>query len=71
MKGIDIVVGGSVGHMSAFMAQRGNLVVCGDAGDALGDSIYNVACAMRAILDKIDEQRLEWQVAYITRDISP
>ena len=40
MKGIDIVVGGSVGHMSAFMAQRGNLVVCGDAGDALGDSIY-------------------------------
>ena len=40
MKGIDIVVGGSVGHMSAFMAQRGNLVVCGDAGEALGDSIY-------------------------------
>ena len=40
MKGIDIVVGGSVGHMSAFMAQAGNLVVCGDAGEALGDSIY-------------------------------
>jgi methylamine---glutamate N-methyltransferase subunit B len=38
--GIDIVVGGNVGHMSAFMAQRGNLVVCGDAGEALGDSIY-------------------------------
>ena len=40
MKGIDIVVGGSVGHMSAFMAQTGCLVVCGDAGEALGDSIY-------------------------------
>lgn len=40
MKGIDIVVGGSVGHMSAFMAQAGSLVVCGDAGEALGDSIY-------------------------------
>jgi len=40
MKGIDIVVHGNVGHMSAFMAQSGNLVVCGDAGDALGDSIY-------------------------------
>ena len=40
MKGIDIVVRGSVGHMSAFMAQAGNLVVFGDAGDALGDSIY-------------------------------
>jgi glutamate synthase domain-containing protein 3 len=40
MKGIDIVVGGDVGHMSAFMAQKGCLVVCGDAGNALGDSIY-------------------------------
>jgi len=40
MKGIDIVVGGSVGHMSAFMGQSGALVVCGDAGEDLGDSIY-------------------------------
>ena len=40
MKGIDIVVKGSVGHMSAFMAQKGNLVVMGDADADLGDSIY-------------------------------
>jgi glutamate synthase domain-containing protein 3 len=40
MKGVDIVVGGSVGHLSAFMAQTGCLVVCADAGEALGDSIY-------------------------------
>jgi glutamate synthase domain-containing protein 3 len=40
MKGVDIVVGGSVGHMSAFMGQAGTLVVCGDAGPDLGDSIY-------------------------------
>lgn len=40
MKGIDIVVKGSIGHMSAFMAQSGRLAVLGDAGDALGDSIY-------------------------------
>lgn len=40
LKGLDIVVGGSIGHMSAFMAQKGRLVVRGDAGDALGDSIY-------------------------------
>jgi glutamate synthase domain-containing protein 3 len=40
MKGIDIVVYGDVGHMSAFMAQSGNLIVCGDAGDAFGDSLY-------------------------------
>jgi len=40
MKGVDIIVKGSVGHMSAFMAQSGNLLICGDAGEALGDSIY-------------------------------
>jgi glutamate synthase domain-containing protein 3 len=40
MKGCDIIVGGSVGHMSAFMAQAGTLVVCGDAGGSLGDSLY-------------------------------
>jgi glutamate synthase domain-containing protein 3 len=47
MKGIDIIVGGSVGHMSAFMAQTGCLVVCGDAGDALGDSIYEARLYVR------------------------
>jgi len=47
MKGIDIVVGRSVGHMSAFMAQTGCLVVCGDAGEALGDSIYEARLYVR------------------------
>jgi len=47
MKGVDIVVGGSVGHMSAFLAQAGHLVVCGDAGDHLGDSIYEAVLYVR------------------------
>jgi glutamate synthase domain-containing protein 3 len=47
MKGADIVVRGSVGHMSAFMAQKGRLVVCGDAGDGLGDSIYEARLYVR------------------------
>ena len=47
MKGIDIVVGGSVGNFSAFIAQAGNLVVCGDAGDALGDSLYEATLYVR------------------------
>jgi len=47
MKGIDIVVRGAVGHLSAFMAQTGRLVVCGDAGDALGDSIYEARVYVR------------------------
>ncbi len=33
--------------MSAFMAQKGALVVCGDAGDALGDSIYEARLFVR------------------------
>ena len=49
MKGIDIVVRGSVGHMSAFMAQTGCLVVCGDAGEALGDSIYEARLYVRGV----------------------
>ncbi len=47
MKGVDIVVGGSVGHMSAFMAQAGTLSVLGDAGDSLGDSIYEAQLFIR------------------------
>jgi glutamate synthase domain-containing protein 3 len=47
MKGADILVRGSVGHMSAFMAQKGRLVVCGDAGDGLGDSIYEARLYVR------------------------
>jgi glutamate synthase domain-containing protein 3 len=46
-KGIDIVVGGSVGHMSAFMAQAGTLTVLGDAGESLGDSIYEAQLFVR------------------------
>jgi glutamate synthase domain-containing protein 3 len=33
--------------MSGFMAQKGRLVVCGDAGDALGDSIYEAHLYVR------------------------
>ncbi len=46
MKGVDIIVKGSVGHMSAFMAQSGTLMICGDAGEALGDSIYETVIYM-------------------------
>lgn len=47
MKGIDIVVGGSVGDYSAFMAQAGRMVICGDAGDGLGDSLYEAVLYVR------------------------
>ena len=47
MKGIDIVVAGNVGDFSAFMAQEGRLVICGDGGDALGDSLYEAVIYIR------------------------
>ena len=47
MKGVEIVVGGSIGHVGGFMAQRGTLVVCGDAGRGLGDSIYEARVYVR------------------------
>ena len=47
MKGCDIVVHGSVGHFSAFMAQAGTLVVGGDTGPNLGDSLYEAVIYVR------------------------
>lgn len=59
MKGIDIVVQGSIGHMSAFMAQAGNLVVLGDAGDALGDSIYEARLFVRGAVKSLGADCIE------------
>jgi glutamate synthase domain-containing protein 3 len=47
MKGVDIVVKGGIGHMSAFMAQAGTLTVLGGAGESLGDSIYEAHLFVR------------------------
>jgi glutamate synthase domain-containing protein 3 len=71
MKGVEIVVRGSIGHMSAFMAQRGCLVVCGDAGDALGDSIYEAHIYVRGSVaglgaDCIEKELRENHVAELT-----
>lgn len=53
MKGIEIVVHGNIGHMSAFMAQKGTLVVLGDAGDALGDSLYEAQIYVRGTVKSL------------------
>ncbi len=59
MKGIDIVVGGNVGHMSAFMGQKGTLVVCGDAGDAMGDSLYEARLFVRGAVKSLGADCVE------------
>lgn len=53
MKGVDIVVGGSVGHVSAFMAQAGHLVICGDAAAGLGDSLYEAVLYVRGTIHSL------------------
>ncbi|MDP9138568.1 MAG: protein GlxC, partial [Pseudomonadota bacterium] len=68
MKGIDIVVGGGVGHMSAFMAQRGNLVVCGDAGEALGDSIYEARLYVKGKVASLGADCIEKEMRAEHRD---
>ncbi|MGB3148461.1 MAG: GXGXG domain-containing protein [Paracoccaceae bacterium] len=59
MKGIDIVVHGNIGHMSAFMAQSGNLLVLGDAGDSLGDSLYEARLFVRGKVKSLGTDCIE------------
>jgi len=70
LKGADIVVGGSIGHMSAFMAQAGRMVVLGDAGEALGDSIYEARLYVRGTVaslgaDCIEKEMREEHIAEV------
>ncbi len=59
MKGIDIVVGGNIGAFSAFMAQKGRLIVCGDAGRDLGDSIYEARLYVRGSVESLGSDCIE------------
>jgi glutamate synthase domain-containing protein 3 len=53
------VVKGSVGHMSAFMAQAGRLVVLGDAGEGLGDSLYEAQLFVRGTVKSLGADCVE------------
>ena len=44
MKGGDVIVAGDCGYMAGFMAQKGTLIVCGNAGEAFADSMYATVC---------------------------
>ena len=57
--GDNIVLVGTIGHMSAFMAQSGCLVVCGDAGDALGESIYEAKIYVRGKVKSLGTDCIE------------
>jgi len=59
MKGIAIVVHGNIGHMSCVMAQSGTMVVPGDAGDALGDSLYEARLFVRGAVKSLGADGIE------------
>jgi glutamate synthase domain-containing protein 3 len=58
-RGLDVVVKGSVGHMSAFMAQAGTLVALEGAGEALGDSIYEARLFVRGPVKSLGADCIE------------
>jgi len=62
LKGADIVVRGSVGHMTAFMAQKGRIAVLGDAGDSLGDSLYEARLYVRGSVAGLGADCVEKEV---------
>jgi methylamine---glutamate N-methyltransferase subunit B len=45
--------------MSAFMAQSGNLVVLGNAGEALGDSLYEARLFVRGTVKSLGADCIE------------
>jgi glutamate synthase domain-containing protein 3 len=45
--------------MSAFMAQAGSLVVLGDAGEALGDSLYEAHLYVRGKVNGLGSDCIE------------
>ena len=59
IKGIEIVVHGNIGHMSCFMAQSGTVVVLGDAGEALGDSLYEARLFVRGSVKSLGTDCIE------------
>ena len=63
MKGINIIVKGNIGHMSAFMAQSGKLIVCGDVGDSLGDSIYEAQIFVKGSVRSLGSDCIEKEVS--------
>lgn len=56
------MVYGNIGHMSAFMGQSGHMVVLGDAGEALGDSLYEAKLFVRGSVKSLGADCIEKQM---------
>ena len=75
MKGGTIIVGGDTGAFSGFMMQRGRIVVCGNAGKNLGDSMYDgtifVGGEIRNLgVDAVPAELTDIDRAWLTRKLT-
>src|SRR5262252_1671269 len=74
MKGVTIIVGGRTGAFSGFMMQRGRMVILGDAGKNLGDSMYDGIIYVGGnieslVVDAVDAEMTESDVSWLTRKL--
>ena len=75
MKGGTILIGGRTGAFSGFMMQRGRMVVLGDAGKNLGDSMYDgiiyVGGKIESLgVDAVPAEITELDIAWLARKLS-
>ena len=69
-----IIVGGKTGAFSGFMMQRGRMIVLGDAGKNLGDSMYDgtiyVGGAIESLgVDAVPGEMTDLEAAWLERKL--
>jgi glutamate synthase domain-containing protein 3 len=74
MKGGTIIVGGKTGAFSGFMMQRGRMIVLGDAGKNLGDSMYDgtiyVGGTIKSLgVDAVPGEMTDLEAAWLERKL--
>jgi glutamate synthase domain-containing protein 3 len=75
MKGGTIIVGGRTGAFSGFMMQRGRMIVLGDAGGNLGDTMYDGIIYVGGKIDNLGVDAVEGEMtdadcAWLRRKLS-
>jgi methylamine---glutamate N-methyltransferase subunit B len=75
MKGGTILIGGRTGAFSGFMMQRGRMIVLGDAGKNLGDSMYDgmiyVGGTIESLgVDAVPSEMTDADAAWLSRKLA-
>ncbi len=68
MEDITIIVGGDTGALSGFMMQRGRMIVCGNAGKNLGDSMYDGTIYIGGEIKSFGVDAVEAELTQLDKD---